>query len=141
MGMYNYTIRLYKYAKPTARESRICAQLFFRTKNSPFPITLYYSNIQEKQRKPMAKKTSPLATIGQWGCFLFLYKGNTIILTGRDTAKRKPDADLFTHRDDDTAVVGLGLQGIYPTLAFDNHVGTADAHLLQSSGYSFGTSL
>jgi len=30
--MYNYTLRLYIYAKPTARESRICTQLFFRTK-------------------------------------------------------------------------------------------------------------
>ena len=33
-GMYNYTIRLYIYAKLTARESRICARLFFRTKIS-----------------------------------------------------------------------------------------------------------
>ena len=30
--MYNYTIRLHKYAKLTARESRIWAQLFFWTK-------------------------------------------------------------------------------------------------------------
>ena len=30
--MYNYTSRLYIYAKQTARESRICTQLFFRTK-------------------------------------------------------------------------------------------------------------
>ena len=30
--MYNYTSRLYIYAKQTARESRICVQLFFRTK-------------------------------------------------------------------------------------------------------------
>ena len=30
--MYIYTIRLYKYAKLTARESRICTRLFFRTK-------------------------------------------------------------------------------------------------------------
>ena len=33
-GMYNYTIRLYIYAKQAARESRICARLFFRTKIS-----------------------------------------------------------------------------------------------------------
>ena len=33
-GMYNYTIRLYIYAKLTARESRICARLFFRAKIS-----------------------------------------------------------------------------------------------------------
>ena len=33
-GMYNYTILLHKYAKLTARESRICARLFFRTKIS-----------------------------------------------------------------------------------------------------------
>ena len=30
--MYIYTLRLYIYAKLTARESRICTQLFFRTK-------------------------------------------------------------------------------------------------------------
>ena len=31
-GMYNYTIRLHKYAKLTARELRIWARLFFRPK-------------------------------------------------------------------------------------------------------------
>ena len=118
----------------------MCATILSDEKQSiSYHIVLQQDTRETK--KADGKKTSPLADSGQWGCFLFLYKGNTIILTGRDTAKRKPDADLFTHRDDDTAVVGLGLEGIYPTLAFDNHVGTADAHLLQSGSYSFGTSL
>jgi len=75
MGMYNYTIRLYKYAKLTARESRICTQRFFSDENTHFSIALYDRQIRQQQEKPMAKKHPHLPLLTNGDIFYFFTKG------------------------------------------------------------------
>ena len=91
--MHNYTIRLHKYAKLAARESRIWAQLLFRTKICEnFKITnkSLRINYQVNVRHLKIKVCSSL----RWGragddVFRFFDKGKAKVLTEKQKNRRR----------------------------------------------------
>ena len=76
--MYNYTIRLYIYAKLTARESRICARLFFRMKiseNSTWVINGWYSVLGWSNLSLGVSLPYPKAEVAKEGCIFDFFTG------------------------------------------------------------------
>ena len=77
-GMYNYTIRLYIYAKLTARESRICARLFFRAKiseNSTWVINGWYSVLGWSNLSLGVSLPYPKVEVAKEGCIFDFFTG------------------------------------------------------------------
>ena len=76
--MYIYTIQLYIYAKLTARESRICARLFFRTKiseNSTWVINGWYSALGWSNLNLGVSLPYPMAEVAKNGCIFDFFTG------------------------------------------------------------------